>query len=113
MDSTPQFRVISTGKIAPGFDPSVVQEKLTSVLKLKPEQAREFFAQPRVVKRQVSQTAGEKLCRQLAELGILAVMRPMEAPAAPTPPAKPAIQMAESAADLAIVDDEPPPAPET
>lgn len=109
MDSTYQFRVISTGKIASGFDPSVVQEKLTSVLKLKPEQARVFFDQPRVVKRQISKEAGEKLCLQLAKLGILAVTRPME-PAAPT---KPVIQLAENAADLAIVEDAPPPAPAT
>ncbi|MCH9695516.1 MAG: hypothetical protein K0U72_13470 [Gammaproteobacteria bacterium] len=66
------YRVITTGRILSGFDQDEVRKNLVSVLRLQPAQAEQFFEKPRVVKKDVSWASADKLCNQLAQLGVSA-----------------------------------------
>lgn len=66
------YRVITTGQVLEGFDPAEVQKHLVSVLRLKPAQAERFFEKPRVMKKDVTWAGADKICSQLAKLGVAA-----------------------------------------
>ncbi len=96
------YKVVTTGQILEGFDPAEVRKHLVSALRLKPEVAERFFEQARVVKKDVSWASADKICAQLAKLGVAAEIQspppPIEAETALEP------EPATSAAQLEIVD---------
>lgn len=100
------YKVVTTGRILDGFDPAVVRKHLVSALRLKPEQAERFFEKPRLVKKGVTWAGADKLCSQLAKLGVAAEIH-SPAPVA-TPPVEPTLSMQEESAaapsQLEIVD---------
>ncbi|MEO1244152.1 MAG: hypothetical protein AAFX56_00595 [Pseudomonadota bacterium] len=81
------YRVVTTGQILDGFDPDNVQKQLVSVLRLKPAQAERFFEQARVVKKDVTWAGADKICSQLAKLGVAAEIQSTAPPVA-SPPAE-------------------------
>ena len=97
------YNVVTTGQILDGFDPADVRERLVSVLRLKPEQAEHFFEQRRVVKKGISWASADKICGQLATLGVGAEIQ-NPAPPVEAPPAEPKLSLQEPA--LEIVQDE-------
>lgn len=66
------YRVVTTGQILEGFDPDDVRKHLISVLRLEPAQAERFFEKPRVLKKDVTWASADKICSQLATLGVSA-----------------------------------------
>ena len=85
MTVSDDYRVVSTGKILDGFSPEDVRKRLVSALRLQPAQAEHFFDQPRVLKKGVSWAAADKLCSQLAQLGVAAeIQNPAPPPVEPT-----------------------------
>ena len=66
------YRVVTTGQILAGFDPEEVRKHLISHLRLQPAQAERFFEKPRVLKKDVSWASADKICTQLATLGVSA-----------------------------------------
>ena len=62
-----------------------MRKRLVSALRLQPAQAEHFFDQPRVLKKGVSWAAADKLCSQLAQLGVAAeIQNPAPPPVEPT-----------------------------
>ncbi len=88
MTTSDMYIVVTTGHILEGFDPADVRKHLVTALRLKPDQAERFFEKSRVVKKGLSQASADKLCSQLAKLGVAAELR---SPAAPvtSPPVEP------------------------
>ncbi len=72
MSANDAYRVVTTGQILDGFDVEDVKKHLVSVLRLKPEQADIFFAQPRVLRKDISWANADEICSQLARLGVAA-----------------------------------------
>ncbi|MEN0044949.1 MAG: hypothetical protein AAF769_14410 [Pseudomonadota bacterium] len=109
MTDSATFDVVTTGKLEPGFKLADVQQKLIAAMKLKPEQAAQFFERPRVVKKGQTQANAEKICAQLARLGVSAEVKDTAPQMAPPPPPDKLIfedsVAASSAPELAIVDD--------
>ncbi len=107
MANSDSYRVVTTGQILEGFDPVDVRNHLVSVLRLKPELAARFFEQPRVIKKDVTRAAADKLCAQLAKLGVAAGVQDPAPPAA-TAPVEPAPGLQEASGgappSLEIVD---------
>ncbi|MEM9690040.1 MAG: hypothetical protein AAF917_11235 [Pseudomonadota bacterium] len=81
------FEVVTTGEILAGFDADAVREQLVRALRLKPEVAANFFERPRVLKKDVSRADADKICAQLAKLGVAATAQGMSAAVASSPPA--------------------------
>jgi hypothetical protein len=104
MTTSDAYRVVTTGQIVEGFDLDDVRKRLVSVLRLEPAQAECFFEKPRVLKKDVTWASADKLCSQLAKLGVAAQIQD-SAPMVASPPAesKPALQEEPS---LALVQDE-------
>ena len=101
------YRVVSTGQILEGFDLDDVRKQLVSVLRLKPAQAERFFENPRILKNGVSWANADKLCGQLAKLGVAAkIQNPapsvVSQPAEPQPAshAEPALELVQDEADV-------------
>ncbi len=105
MSISDTYKVITTGQILEGFDPADVRERLVSVLRLKPAQAERFFEQPRVVKKDLTWASADKICSQLAKLGVGAEIQ-NPAPPVESPPAEPKLALQEEPA-LEIVQDNP------
>ncbi|MDJ0917569.1 MAG: hypothetical protein QNJ05_07390 [Woeseiaceae bacterium] len=107
MTGSDSYKVVTTGQILDGFDPAEVRERLVSSLRLKPEVAARFFEQPRVVKKGVSRANADKLCSQLAKLGIAADVQ-SSVPPVESPPVEPVAawnqEPAATPSSLAIVD---------
>jgi len=72
MTTSDAYSVITTGQIVEGFDPDDVRKHLISVLRLEPAHAERFFEKPRVLKKGASWASADKLCSQLAKLGVSA-----------------------------------------
>ncbi len=88
------YRVVTTGRILDGFDLEDVRKHLVSVLRLQPAQAERFFDQPRVLKKGVSWAGADKLCGQLAQLGVAAEIQSPAPPVASQPAApEPALEL--------------------
>jgi len=66
------YKVVTTGQILEGFDPDDVRKHLISVLRLEPAQAERFFEKPRVLKKDATWASADKICNQLAMLGVSA-----------------------------------------
>jgi len=98
------YRVVTTGRILEGFDPVDVQKHLVSVLRLEPAQAERFFEKPRVLKKDATWASADKLCRQLAILGVSAEIQ-NPAPTAASQPSEPNLGLQEEPA-LELVQDE-------
>ncbi|MEO0346334.1 MAG: hypothetical protein AAF229_08765 [Pseudomonadota bacterium] len=107
------FNVVTTGKLEPGFELADVQPKLIAAMKLKPEQAAHFFDRPRVVKKGQTKASAEKICAQLARMGVSAEVKDTAPQMAPPPPPDKLIfedsVPASAEPELAIVDDAPTP----
>ncbi|MEM1176579.1 MAG: hypothetical protein AAGI27_17430 [Pseudomonadota bacterium] len=86
-DST-AYKVVTTGQTLDGFDAVEVQDRLVTALRLKPEVAARFFEKPRVVKKDVSRASADKICAQLASIGVAAEVQspPPPVEAAPVEP---------------------------
>jgi hypothetical protein len=97
------YRVVTTGQIVEGFDLDEVRKHLVSVLRLEPAQAEHFFDKPRVLKKGASWASADKLCSQLATLGVSAEVQ-SPAPSASSPPAEPNLALQEEPA-LELVQD--------
>lgn len=82
------YKVVTTGQILEGFDSDDVRKRLVSALRLKPAQAERFFDKPRVVKKGASWASADKLCSQLARLGVAAEIQ-NPAPTTASPQAEP------------------------
>lgn len=98
------YKVVTTGRILDGFDPVNVRKQLVSVLRLKPSQAERFFEQPRVVKKDVTWAGADRICSQLAKLGVAAEIQ-SPAPPIANPPAESKLALREQPA-LELVQDE-------
>jgi hypothetical protein len=98
------YSVITTGQILEGFDPDDVRKQLISVLRLKPAQAECFFEKPRVLKKDMTWAGADKLCSQLAKLGVSAKIQ-SPAPSVASQPAEPKLALQEEPA-LELVQDE-------
>ncbi|MEO0616047.1 MAG: hypothetical protein AAFY69_07910 [Pseudomonadota bacterium] len=108
-DST-TFNVVTTGRLEAGFELADVQQKLISAMKLTPEQAAQFFTKPRVVKKNQTQAGAEKMCAQLARLGVSAEVQNTAPTMAPPLTDKVSFQdspPANATPELAILDDAP------
>ncbi len=90
MTISDNYKVVTTGQILDGFDPANVRKQLVSALRLQPDQAERFFERPRVVKKDVTWASADKICDQLAKLGVAAEIQSPPAPAPAEP--KPALQ---------------------
>lgn len=88
MTTSDMYIVVTTGHILEGFDPADVRNHLVRALRLQPDQAERFFERSRVVKKGLTRGNADKICSQLAKLGVAAEIR---SPAAPvtSPPAEP------------------------
>lgn len=87
------YRVVSTGQILDGFDLDDVRQHLVSVLRLQPAQAERFFENPRTLKKGVSWANADKLCSQLAKLGVAAeIQNPAPSVASRPDETKPALR---------------------
>jgi len=104
MTISDNYKVVTTGQVLDGFDPASVRKQLVSVLRLKPDQAERFFERPRVVKKDVTWANADKICSQLAKLGVAAEIQ-SPAPPAAHPPAEPNLALQEQPA-LELVQDE-------
>jgi hypothetical protein len=100
MTISDDYRVVTTGQILGGFDPGDVRKRLISVLRLEPTQAEHFFDKPRVLKKGVTWASADKLCSQLAQLGVAAEIQSVAASVA-SQPVKPRVEPA-----LELVQDE-------
>ncbi len=89
MTDSAAYKVVTTGQILDGFDPSAVRDRLVSALRLKPEVAARFFDQSRVVKKGVTRDNADKICAQLAKIGVAAEVQSPPPPVEP-PPVEPA-----------------------
>lgn len=98
------YRVVTTGQILEGFDPDDVRKHLISVLRLEPAQAERFFEKPRVLKKDVTWASADKICSQLATLGVSAKIQ-NPAPSVASQPAEPKRALQEGPA-LELVQDE-------
>lgn len=98
------YRVVTTGQILEGFDPDDVRKHLISVLSLKPSQAECFFEKPRVMKKDVTWASADKICSQLAKLGVSAEIQ-SNASTVASQPAEPKHPLQEESA-LELVQDE-------
>ena len=98
------YRVVTTGQIVEGFDPDDVRKHLVSVLRLEPAQAERFFESPRILKKGASWAAAEKLCSQLAKLGVATAIQ-NSAPSVASQSAEPERALHEEPA-LELVQDE-------
>lgn len=96
MTISDDYRVVTTGQILGGFDPDDVRKQLISVLRLQPSQAEHFFEKPRVLKKGATWAGADKLCSQLAKLGVAAEIQN----AAPADASQPAQPREESALEL-------------
>lgn len=109
------FNVVTTGKLEPGFELADVQQKLIAAMKLKPEQAAQFFDRPRVVKKGQTETNAGKICAQLARMGVSAEVKDTAPQMAPPPPPDKLVfedsVPASAEPELAIVEDAPRAAP--
>ncbi|MDJ0907267.1 MAG: hypothetical protein QNI96_14700 [Woeseiaceae bacterium] len=94
------YRVVTTGRILDGFTLDDVRKHLVSVLRLQPAQAERFFDRPRVLKKGVSWAGADKLCGQLAQLGVAAEIQSPAPPVAPQPAApEPVLELVQDEAD--------------
>ena len=98
------YRVVTTGQILEGFDPDDVRNHLISVLRLKPDQAERFFEKPRILKKGVTWASADKLCSQLAKLGVSAEIQ-SPSPSVASQPAETKLALQEEPA-LELVQDE-------
>jgi len=98
------YSVITTGQILEGFDPDDVRKRLISVLRLEPGHAERFFEKPRVLKKGVTRASADKLCGQLAKLGVSAEIQ-SPAKSVVSQPAEPKRSLPEESA-LELVQDE-------
>ena len=98
------YRVVTTGRILDGFDPEDVRKHLVSVLRLQPAQAERFFERSRVLKKGVSWAGADKLCSQLAQLGVGAEIR-SSAPPVASQPAEPNLALQQEPALELVQDD--------
>jgi len=105
MTISDNYKVVTTGKILDGFDPADVRKQLVSALRLKPDQAERFFERPRVVKKDVTWASADKICSQLAKLGVAAEIQ-SPAPPATSAPAAPTFALQDEPA-LELVQDDP------
>lgn len=104
MTISDDYRVVTTGQILEGFDPDDVRKYLISVLRLEPAQAERFFEQPRVLKKSETWANADKLCNQLAKLGVSAEIQ-NPAPSVASQPAEPKRGLQEEPA-LELLQDE-------
>ncbi len=104
MTISDNYKVVTTGKILDGFDPADVRKQLVSVLRLKPDQAERFFERPRVVKKDVTWASADKICSQLAKLGVAAEIQ-NPAPPAASLPAEPKVALQDEPALELVQDD--------
>ena len=104
MTISDNYKVVTTGQILDEFDPADVRKQLVSVLRLKPDQAERFFERPRVVKKDVTWASADKICSQLAKLGVAAEIQ-SPAPQVESPPTGPKLALQEQPA-LELVQDE-------
>ena len=104
MSISDDYRVVTTGQILEGFDPDDVRKYLISVLRLEPAQAERFFEKPRVLKKAETWANADKLCSQLAKLGVSAEIQ-NSAPSVASQPAESKRALQEEPA-LALVQDE-------
>ena len=98
------YRVVSTGQILEGFDLADVRKHLVSALRLEPAQAECFFEKPRVLKKDVTWASADKICSQLAKLGVSAKIQ-NSAPSVARQPAEPKHALQEEPA-LELLQDE-------
>ena len=96
------YRVVTTGRILDGFDPAEVQKKLISALRLQPAQAETFFDKPRTLKKGLSWAGADKICDQLASIGVAAEIK--NAPSTTAQPA-PAATRFDDDPSLELVED--------
>ncbi len=101
------YSVVTTGQILDGFAPEDVQKHLVSILGITPEQAERFFEKPRFLKKGVSWAAADKLCGQLAKLGLAAEIQSPE-PVVASEDSEPERSLQDEPA-LELVQDEPAP----
>ena len=97
------YRVVTTGQILEGFDPDEVRKHLISVLRLEPARAEAFFEKPRVLKKGITWASADKICSQLATLGVAAKIQNL-APSGASQPAEPKRALQEEPA-LELVQD--------
>ena len=97
MTISDDYRVVTTGQILEGFDADDVRKRLASILRLQPTQAERFFDKPRVLKKGVSWTSADRLCSQLATLGVSAEIQ-SPAPPVASQPAEPKLALQEEPA---------------
>jgi len=98
------YRVVTTGQILAGFDPDDVRKHLVKFLRLEPAQAERFFEKPRVLKKGVTWAGADKICSQLAKLGVSAEIQ-SPAPSVASQPAEPNLALQEEPA-LELIQDE-------
>lgn len=98
------YRVVTTGQILEGFDPDDVRKHLVSVLRLEPAHAERFFEKPRVLKKDVTWASADKICSQLAKLGVSAEIQ-NSAPSVASQPAEPKRVLQEEPALELVQDD--------
>jgi len=111
MTTSDTYNVVTTGQVLDGFNLADVQKRLVSALRMKPEAAATFFEKARVIKKNAPRAQADKICAQLAKIGVVAKVQSL-APPTPTPPTEPTPEApAAMPSQLEIVDyqsDKPP-----